>query len=233
MSDNITGSNEPGSKWGTGGVAERPTYRSVTNGEPPSQRASTEDWEILRRVRDGQSEAFGALILRYQDRVFNTCWRICGNLEDARDLTQESFLKAYERLDSFKQESGFYTWLFRIAVNLAISFRRSSARRRQVPLDIGSEGTQADVLAQKSAQAAEQRSADLTADVGLQRLVVRALQELDEDYRAVVVLRDIEGFDYREIAEILDIPHGTVRSRLHRAREALRKAVEPALRLAE
>ena len=219
--------------WGTADVAERPTYRSATNGEAPSQQGTTEELEILRRVRDGQSEAFGALILRYQDRVFNTCWRICGNLEDARDLAQETFLKAYERLDSFKQESGFYTWLFRIAVNLAISFRRSSARRRQVPLEIGSEGTQADALAQRSAQDAARRSADPTADVALQRLVVRALQELDEDYRAVVVLREIEGFDYREIGEILDIPPGTVKSRLHRAREALRKAVEPALRLAE
>ena len=84
-----------------------------------------------------------------------------------------------------------------------------------------------------AAQGAERCSTDPTADVALQRLVVRTLQELDEDYRAVVVLRDIEGFDYREIGEILDIPPGTVKSRLHRAREALRKAVEPALRMAE
>jgi len=214
-------------------VAKRPTFGNDTDAEAPLRSSSNEEWEILKRVREGQAEAFGTLILQYQDRVFNTCWRICGNLEDARDLTQEAFLKAYERLDTFKQESGFYTWLFRIAVNLAISLRRSSTRRRQVPFDVVAEGTQADALSQSAARAGDRHAAGPANDSALQGLVVRALHELEEDYRAVVVLRDIEGFGYREIGEILDIPPGTVRSRLHRAREALRKAVEPALRSME
>lgn len=168
------------------------------------------------------------LVARYQDRLFNTCWRICGNLEDARDITQDAFLKAYERLDSFKAESSFYTWLYRIAVNLALSFRRGSSRRRHVSLDAISEGTQAAGLTNRAEWQAQPDPGARASSAETMRQLARALHELDDDFRAVVVLRDVEGFDYHEISEILEVPRGTVKSRLHRAREQLRLALETA-----
>jgi RNA polymerase sigma-70 factor (ECF subfamily) len=182
------------------------------------------DLELVQKVKIGDSEAFAELVARYQDRVFNTCWRICGNLEDARDLTQEAFLKVFDSLGSFRQESGFYTWLYRIAVNLALSLRRKSHRRRERPLEdvLEQEGTQAESLNRRLG-----RSASATEpDADQKALVARGLNLLEDDFRAVIVLRDLEGLDYHEIAGILEIPAGTVRSRLHRARTALREFLQ-------
>jgi RNA polymerase sigma-70 factor (ECF subfamily) len=197
-----------------------------------SRPASLEDAQLIERVKAGQTEAYGELVRKYQDRVFNTCWRVCGHLEDARDLTQDAFLKAFESLGTFRQQSGFYTWIFRVAVNLALSHRRSAKRRHATSLDLSSEvsGTQAAGLAQRIGQSTESDDpAGLASDAELQSSVARALHSLDDDYRAVVVLRDIEGFDYHEIGEVLGIPPGTVKSRLHRARMALREAIRPGL----
>lgn len=189
-----------------------------------------DDAELVRLVGAGHSDAFGELVRRYQDRVFNACWRVCGNAEDARDITQDAFLKAYENLATFRQESGFYTWLFRVAMNLALSLRRSAKHRRTVSLDAadGSGGTQASALADRLLRARDDAD-DLYPESVVQSNVVRALQTLDDGDRAVVVLRDIEGFDYRQIGEILGMPLGTVRSKLHRSRAALRDAVLPNL----
>lgn len=189
-----------------------------------------EDAELIEKVRAGQTEAYAVLVRKYQDRVFNACWRICGHLEDARDLTQDAFLKAYESLNEFRHESGFYTWIFRVAVNLAISHRRKAARRRMASLNQpnGTAGSQADELARRVGQSGETDPSARIGDLELQGRVLRALQGLDEDFRAVVVLRDIEGFDYEAIAEILSIATGTVKSRLHRARSALAQAIKTA-----
>ncbi len=189
---------------------------------------SVEEAQLVEKVKRGETEAFEVLVRQYQDRVFNTCWRISGHLEDARDLTQEAFLKALENIASFKYQSSFYTWLFRVAVNLALSHNRKSARRRTISLDraLGEDGTQADAL--KHLVAADTRDDPLAAATRaeMQGLVARGLQALDENQRAVVVLRDLEGFDYHEIGEIIGIPPGTVKSRLFRARMALHKAIE-------
>jgi RNA polymerase sigma-70 factor (ECF subfamily) len=190
---------------------------------------SAEDAELVARVQRGESQAYAELVRRYQDRVFNACWRICGHLEDARDLTQEAFLKAFEGLGSFRGESGFFTWIFRVAVNLALTHRRNSHRRRMISLDQASNsgGTQAEELARHV------RSENTERDVGpargeLHAAVIRALHDLDEDQRAVLVLRDIEGFDYQDIGAILRIPPGTVKSRLFRARAAVQRAIAAA-----
>jgi RNA polymerase sigma-70 factor (ECF subfamily) len=188
----------------------------------PLATGSVEDAELVERVNNGHPEAFNELVLRYQDRLFNTCWRICGHLEDARDLTQQAFLKAYESLPSFRHQSGFYTWIYRVAVNLALSHRRSAARHR--PVSIDQAGTQAEALA-KVERGPRACDSDRAGDVDLQGAVAHALQSLSEDDRTIIVLRDVEGFDYREIAVILQVPAGTVKSRLHRARMALRTAV--------
>ena len=192
---------------------------------------SLEEAELVEKVKAGQTEAYGELVRKYQDRVFNTCWRICGHLEDARDLTQEAFLKAFAGIAGFRHESGFYTWIFRVAVNLALSHRRKEARSHTVSLDqvSGAGGTQAEDLAKRIGAEHDDDPARAASDAELQGVAARALHTLDGDQRAVIVLRDIEGLGYQEIGMILDIPPGTVRSRLHRARMALRKAIVPAL----
>lgn len=188
-----------------------------------------EDRQLVERVQQGQTEAYGELVRRYQDRVFNACWRICGHLEDARDLTQEAFLKAYEGLGNFRQQSGFYTWIFRVAVNLSLSHRRNVHRRRTVSLDAASAGTQAEELVNWVRGESDDDPTRGPGEAELHAAVAGALQKLDDDHRAVIVLRDIEGFDYQEIAKILQIPHGTVKSRLFRARIALQQAIAPAI----
>lgn len=157
--------------------------------------------------------AFSELVTRYQDRIYNTVYRMCNNHADALDCCQTAFLKAFEALPRYELRSSFYTWLFRIAVNAAISERRSRRVRAVPALDAA---TEAALPAREEGRAAEDYGA-------LHAQVAAALSDLDPDYRAAVVLRDVEGFDYGEIAEILDVPVGTVKSRLHRGRQILRQ----------
>ena len=173
---------------------------------------------VLGRARSGNAAAFGELVVRYQDRVFNAAWRICRNEDDAADVTQEAFLKAYESLDSFGGRSGFYTWLFRIAVNAAISRQRRRKRHATVSLDGHDDGNGRGPLAVASVSG----SGDPTPGPETRQRVARALDELDPEHRAIVVLKDIEAFNYQQIGDILDLPQGTVKSRLHRARTMLR-----------
>lgn len=195
-----------------------------------SRPVPLEDLELVEKVKAGETEAYAGLVRKYQDRVFNACWRICGHVEDARDLTQEAFLKALEGISGFRQQSEFYTWIFRVAVNLALSHRRKAATRRTVSLDQSvSAGTQAEGLARRVRDNPGDDPATAASEAELQGQVARALQALDDDFRTIVVLRDIEGFDYAEIGEILGIPTGTVKSRLYRARMALRGAIQASL----
>lgn len=189
----------------------------------------TDDAELVAQVKRGETQAYGELVRRYQDRVFNTCWRICGHLEDARDLTQEAFLKAYEGLGNFRGESGFYTWVFRVAVNLALTHRRRGKNRRVYSLDQATDDDRAvtDPIAPPTPAAANGDPAEAAGAAERNAAVGRALGALDDEQRAVVVLRDMEGLNYEQIAAILRIPAGTVKSRLFRARMALQAALEP------
>lgn len=213
-------------------MAGRPNSKEQVRSERKLRPIPLEDAELIERIRQGQTAAYDELVRKYQDRVFNACWRICGHLEDARDLTQEAFLKAYEGLAGFRQESGFYTWIFRVAVNLALSHRRKTQRRREVSLEQGSRvvGSQVEGLAKQVSDRLQDDPAHAASEAELQGRVVRALQGLDDEHRTVIVLRDVEGFGYGEIGEILQIPPGTVKSRLHRARMALGEAVGAAPR---
>jgi len=191
----------------------------------PTQSPPDSAW--IRQIQAGRTEAYGELVKRYQDRVFNTCWRICGSLEDARDLTQDAFLKAFTSLPEFRGKSGFYTWIYRIAVNLALSRRRSQKLRVAQSMDqaLDASGTQAQRLHDRMHASDGRDAASRVEEAELHRKVVTELHRLDDDHRAVIVLRDIEGLDYRQISAILGIPPGTVKSRLHRAREQLRLAL--------
>lgn len=181
---------------------------------------------MLARCRAGDARAYGALVSAYQDRVLNVCWRMCGRREDAEDLTQEAFVRGYQQLHRFTGHARFYTWVYRIAVNLALSARRRPSILRHASFDAGAAGQDGNRDGDghhRSVASSERAPIDAAAANESRELVAAALEQLEPDHRAVVVLRDLDGLDYDEIAEILDVPRGTVKSRLHRGRAVLRE----------
>ncbi|MFH0965288.1 MAG: sigma-70 family RNA polymerase sigma factor [Planctomycetota bacterium] len=174
------------------------------------------DTQAIARARAGDADAFHLLVVRYQDRIYNMILRMVNHPDDAADLTQEVFLCAFEKLRSFGGRARFYTWLYRIAANRAISFLRKNRSSREVRAPEDASDAFAAPADPPSARIEKQERA---------RRVEKALARLDDDLRAVVVLRDIENVSYEEIASALGAKMGTVKSRLHRAREALRKSL--------
>src|SRR5262249_9048014 len=170
----------------------------------------------------GRTEAFAPLVRRYQDRLYNAIYRLVDNAEDAQDVVQEAFLNAYQALDSFKGDSLFFTWLYRIAFNAAVSLRRR--QKVMLRLDVGSDAPGSNEPHDPSAVSQPGHSVE---QAEAERRVQDALNRLSPEHRAVLVLKEIDGQKYEAIAEILDVPIGTVRSRLHRARLELRQLLEP------
>jgi len=177
------------------------------------------DADLVACARRGEVSAFAALVRRYQDRVFNTCYRLCHNHADALDLTQSAFLRALEALPRFEARANFYTWLFRIAVNLATTQRRRQRRRERPAWEAGAGRPGPAEPASRPEQDPGQRAAEAESLVRLEE----ALNRLEDEYRVAVVLKDIEEMDYATIAEILEVPVGTVKSRIHRGRMRLRE----------
>ena len=179
-----------------------------------------DDTALIAACQKGQMHAFGALIAKYQDRLFNALLRMCGNRDDAAELCQEAFVRAIEKIGTFRGHSQFYTWLFRIGVNLVISRRRRAGRVKFTSMspdpDLG-DGQAAALVARGDGDPVRQAA---TAEA--HRRVLEAIDALDDEHRVVVVLRDIENLDYDQIADVLAVPKGTVKSRLHRARTMLR-----------
>ena len=178
---------------------------------------SADDQRLITECREGNTAAFGVLVSRYQDRLFNTVVRLVDNAEDARDVVQEAFLHAYQSLHSFKGDSLFFTWLYRIAVNTAISMKR---KQRHV-LRIQPGGEEKNVLDPLD-PAESSRPGHALEMAEEERKVHEALGKLSAEHRAVLVMKDMEGMKYEEMAEILNVPVGTIRSRLHRARLEIR-----------
>jgi RNA polymerase sigma-70 factor (ECF subfamily) len=176
------------------------------------------DEELIERTLAGDKEAFGRLAQKYQDRVYNLALPIVGNAEDALDVVQDTFLQALSHLANFRRSSRFYTWLYRIAYNSAVGALRK--RRKTSSIDAATEEFGDSFEAQIDAPDAEARRQDDA------RLLREALEKLPVEYRAPLVMREIDGANYEQIAEALDVPVGTVRSRLHRARAALRESLE-------
>ena len=178
---------------------------------------SADDRRLIRECLQGDASAFGELVRRYQDRLYNTAYRLVGNAEDAQDVVQDAFLHAYQALDGFKGDSQFFTWLYRIAVNTAISLRRK--QRVAVSMDAAREGTAALDPVDPSEDA---RPGHALEQAEQERRVQRALARLSVEHRTVLILKDMEGQRYEAMAEVLQVPVGTIRSRLHRARLELR-----------
>ena len=192
-------------------------------------KINIDDAMLVEQCRQGDSEATERLILKYQNRIYNAILRICANPDDAAELTQDTFVKVIENIGKFKGRSSFYTWAFRIGVNLTLNYCQRKVRigfRSLDAEDNEDNGQAKQVLKEFLADDSSPNPAVVAANKELGEIVVDALMKLREEQRAVVVLRDIEGMNYAQIAEVLDIELGTVRSRLSRARSNLREVIE-------
>ncbi len=180
---------------------------------------SVEDRQLIAECLKGRTEAFGELVRRYQDRLYNAVFRLINGAEDAQDVVQEAFLSAYQALEGFKGKAGFFTWLYRIAMNEAISLKRK--QRVAAPLK-----RHHDEDAQPEDRSAFSRPGEAVERAEEEQKLQQALARLSPEHRSALVLKDLEGLKYEEIAEAMQVPIGTIRSRLHRARVELREILE-------
>ncbi len=186
--------------------------------EPPAP-APIDEMVLVRRAKQGDLSAYDELVRRYQERIYATVYHMTSNHEDANDLAQEAFIKAYQALKSFKGGSSFYTWVYRIAVNKTINFLKQRKTRSQMSLDDLDFNAEHDPdLVALISEKTPRREIGLTE---LQEKLNAAMQKLSEPHRLVVTLHDVQGLSHEEIAEIMDCNIGTVRSRLFYARQQL------------
>jgi RNA polymerase sigma-70 factor (ECF subfamily) len=178
-----------------------------------------EDKDIIERVLGGDNDAFGLLVEKYQTKVYNLALRMSGNEDDAFDLAQESFVRAWRNLGGFQFESSFSTWLFRLTSNICLDFLRARKRRAAVSLTMTDDEDEETQLAVPDPGKTPEEAVIAAED---RALLTRALNELPADQRQILTLRAIDDLSYAEIAEILQLQEGTVKSRLSRARAALR-----------
>jgi RNA polymerase sigma-70 factor, ECF subfamily len=178
-------------------------------------RSELDETELIRKAKRGDREAFGVLVERYQRRVVGVARAVVHNPEDALELAQETFVRAYENLASFESRSSFSTWLYRIAANLAIDLRRREGRHSFV------QGDEAESEIDRLPSSIGDSFAEVSRGE-LNRHLRAALNELTPEHRAVILLREVEGLSYDEISDLLQCPRGTVMSRLHYARNRLR-----------
>jgi RNA polymerase sigma factor (sigma-70 family) len=187
---------------------------------PPEETASAVDEAVLvRKARRGDLEAYDELIRRYQERIYATIYHMTSNHEDANDLAQEAFIKAFHALKSFKGGSSFYTWVYRIAVNKTINFLKQRKNKTQISLDDLDFNAEHDPdLVALTSEKTPRREINLSE---LQEKLNVAMQKLSEPHRLVVTLHDVQGQSHEEIAKIMQCNIGTVRSRLFYARQQL------------
>ncbi len=178
---------------------------------------------LLARARAGDADAFEALFRRYRERVYRVVWGYVRNEEDALDVTQDAFLKAYRKLAAFEGKSSFFTWVTQIAINRAIDVSRKRKRRKDIPLEQSHDRGEASRLPGRSPPS-RPPSAGVEQEE-LERLFRRALESLSDKHRTVFLLHTQQGLAYKEIARTLDISIGTVMSRLHYARKRLQRAL--------
>ena len=192
---------------------------------PPDPRA--EEHALVEGLRTGQDQAYELLIVQYQQPVYNLIYRLLNNPSDANDVVQEVFLKVFRNIGSFRGQSSLKTWIYRIAVNEAHNHRRWFGRHRKQ--EIGLERDDDDRSYQDTLSDPGRSPFDVAADEEAHNILDSAMQGLNPTFRAAVVLRDMEDLSYEEIADILQINLGTVKSRIMRGREALRHALKARL----
>lgn len=183
------------------------------------------DSALIQRCINGDSDAIEEIVNKYKDRIYNVILKICQNRDDAAELTQDTFVKIITNIDRFEKKSSLYTWIFRIAVNLTLNYCRRQKVRKAESLDVEFSGDNS--LAKQSlktllANESVLNPADITQSAEQTELILKAVNSLEEQQKAVIILRDIEDMGYAQIAKVLSIELGTVKSRLSRARANLR-----------
>jgi len=184
------------------------------------------DQELVSRAQEGDRRAFDLLVLKYQQKVAGLIARYLRDPSEVLDVTQEAFLKAYRALPGFRGESAFYTWLYRISINTVKNYLVAQGRRPPGD-DVEAEVAEQMDMGNRMREVGTPESHLLTDEIA--RAVQQALDELPDDLRTAIVLREFEGLSYEEIADAMDCPIGTVRSRIFRAREAIDKHLRPLL----
>lgn len=185
------------------------------------------DQELVERVKQGDKTAFDLLVIKYQQRIINLVSRFVRNQSDAQDVTQEAFIKAYRAMPNFRGESAFYTWMYRIAVNtaknhLAVQSRRPVAAERDI--------TEIEQIEGDNALKDYATPEHMLLRDEIQETIVKAIENLPDDLKMAITLREVEGLSYEDIASAMDCPIGTVRSRIFRAREAIDNQLKPLLK---
>ena len=181
------------------------------------------DLALVRRAKKGDYRAFDLLVLKYQSRIVSIAFKFVKEIQLAEDISQESFIKAYRSIDSFREESAFYTWLYRITANTAKNYLVSKGRRKESSISELSISENEDFFELPTNDSPEQ----ILMAQSLKDTIYDALSGLPEDTRTALSLREFEGLNYEEIAEIMNCPVGTVRSRIFRGREALENLISP------
>lgn len=204
-----------------------PSIESVSNPAYSAEEKVTErdlDWGVVQRVQAGKVGAFDILVQKYREHIFSVIYNMTSNREDASDLTQEAFIKAFQSIGRFKGKSSFFTWIYRIAINHTITFLKKRNRRRFISYEkIDEEVSRTEIFEHLTAKSRSEKGALVSE---LQEKLNDALQKLSNKHRTVVVLHEIQGLEHAEIAEITKVSIGTVRSRLHYAKQQLQSYLQ-------
>ena len=199
-------------------------FLSCTTGVVAQVSEHFTDQQLVDKVKKGDKKAFNLLVLKYQNRVTNIVSRYIKNNGDVADVTQEAFIKAYRALPNFRGDSAFYTWLYRIAVNSAKNYLVSQSRKPPAS-DVDAQEAEFFEGAYALREVASPESKLLTKEI--ETALLRAIERLPDELRVAITFREMEGMSYEEIAEIMNCPVGTVRSRIFRAREAIDAVIAP------
>jgi RNA polymerase sigma-70 factor (ECF subfamily) len=182
------------------------------------------DTDLVKRVQKGDKKAFDPLVIKYQQRIANLVSRFIRDQDEVLDVTQEAFIKAYRALPNFRGDSQFYTWLYRVAINTAKNHLATLSRR---PPQGDIEAEIAEQMDMGTRLKEQETPESLAEEADLKAVILESIDKLPEELKTALTLREIDGLSYDEIAEAMDCPIGTVRSRIFRAREAVDKAIKP------
>lgn len=186
--------------------------------------SSETDAELVKRVQNGDSKAFDILVIKYQQRVINLITRFVSDYSECQDIAQEAFIKAYKGLKNFRGDSAFYTWLYRIAANSAKNYLASKGRK--VPAQ-GVDAQDAEFYDGESRLKDQTTPENLMLTKEIEKTVFKTIEKLPDDLKTAIRLREMDGMSYEDIADVMDCPIGTVRSRIFRAREAIDAELRP------